>query len=699
MPANGNALIGLDWANYGALPYAINLFKQCFSQQAPAAPASFAWTQQLDQYGFPNVSLPTYRIDNYFQSWQTVNGYAGRYALKWTGKAGQVTLSIGATALYNISVTSGSITRAGGDINFYGTDGYVEFDASGTGNGVIHFETSGGTWDGTCRNMTLFRLDDAADQTAGKLVRQEFIDKIKATGVRAIRTMDMNAVNNGCQALWKYRRKVTDFDWFGSVRIPAGIFAGTASGTNDYVSSLAPDNSASLTDGEATAVMVQNQQANATQATFKEGTKAQKNCRYIGGSLMNNGTGGAYDTIKANINIFQYNSMLDGYIWLATNFQSGFGMTESLPYEVCAEMAIRAGVDLYMCIPTLYTPSSIQSLGALMGGLFAGTGLTCFIELGNELWNGQFGQAQLMSSIATTLGFTAAAPANGDVNLARFSTQGLFHRIAMEAFATGWTGAGASMNYLKRVLAVQNFGSLAALDLYCFKGTQLGAYGYATAGNRPIDYTDIVAAAPYIWGGTMLADYHWNSSNLNSTMLTNVCAAADAYAGGGAGLATGIAYVDGQLRAGVAIGGGVDTNSLSYCIPTQMKLWDDLIKTYNVSRTSPLRLGCYEGGTQVLWPNTGQCTALGISTTYSDKIKNMVLGWRASSVASTFMQDYYAALMALPNMALPGQYTHIAGTGSNWMNQDGFYTPDSGQTTGLKAANAKAKRLMRLNGA
>ncbi|MFT3987189.1 hypothetical protein [Aestuariivirga sp.] len=756
----------MDWADFGSCPYPINIAKMSYSHQAPAAPASFAWTQELDQYGFPNVALPTYRIDRYLQTFNTESGYVGKHRLKWDNQLGQTTVSFSG-GITNLQVFSGTITQAGGDLQCSGSNGYAEFNIGPTQQATIKFETAGATWNGTARNFRIFRSDDATDEAAEKLVRQEFIDKAVALGITALRFMDGNGVNNGCQALWKYRRKTTDFAWFGDNRIPAGVYSGAVSGTNNYTANLAPDNnSTTWTDGESNFGIYANQQSNNTQATFKEGTKSQKNVVSIGGGLMNNASGAASDTIKANINGMQYCAKLDACIWLATNFQQGFGMVESMPYEVCAEICIRAGIDCYICIPTLYTSASIQSLGALMGGLFAGTGIRCFIELGNELWNGLFGQAQLMYAIATALGFTAAAPANGDVNLARFSAQGLMHRQAMEAFATGWVGAGASMNYLKRVLGVQNAGSVSALKTYCFEGVQLGSYGYNTVGNRPIDYTDIVATAPYDWGGTMLADYHWTATNLNSTMLTAVCAAADAYAGGDT--TTGISYVDGQMRNGNAIGGSIDTNSLDYVIPTQMKLWDDLIKTYNPTRTSPLRIGCYEGFTQIRWPSVDQLSNLGVAPGYGtgtgtaqtiwetgkvvgigayrtnaskvyisttsgttgptapthtsgtandgavtwqyigpanigtvggDKIKNMVLGWRASSLAKDFAKAYYDRLMALPNMVLPGQYTHFIGVGgSNWYNQAGFYSAVSPFTQALMDFNAKPKRLFRANG-
>lgn len=773
--AKGNALINLDWPHWGAMPWTINLFKQCFSQQAPLSPVSYPWQLELDAYGFPKAGLvgglPTYRIDNYFQTWQLVNGYAGKYRVQWQGKAGQVTLSIGVTSITASGVDAGgSIAKAGGDINFYGSNGWVEFYASGTVQGVIHFEKTGAPWDGTCRNMVLMRLDDATDQANGKMVRKEIKDYFKVLNVRVLRTMDMNGINNSSGALWKYRRKPEEFDWFGSSRYIQGAWVGDISGTNNYTCGLGTDHTeGALTHGWTLQGNVLIQQNGAP--FLNAGGFGAKAIVSIGGGAMTSPTGTVTDTVFARTNTFVYHGLLGKFIWNAVNFQQGFGMDDGVPWEALAELAIDVGCDLYVNIPINYDAPSIQALGALLGGLFKTTTLKVYAEHGNENWNQKFSQGQMMGAIATALGFTAAAPANGDVNLARFSAQGYLHRVAMEAFATGWTGAGASMNYLVRVLGVQAQGSQAAVQTYCLNGVQLGAYGYATVGNRPVDYTDLVVDAPYIAGGTLQASYNWNVDNINSSMMSACTSAADSFASGGAGINTALQYVDSDMRQGPGPVYSPDTDTLYYYRDNFFKTWDALIGSYNSTRTKPLRHGNYEGGTEIYWPSVDQCTSFEISPNYGtgtgtaakawaasgyvsngelrtnasklykamaagyagttapthasgsssdgsitwkylgastlnvgtvggDKIKNMVVAWRNSSLAATFLQNYYDELMKLPNMALPGQYCHFLGAEANWANQWGFYsTPDSGLTTGLKAANAKAKRLMRLNGA
>ncbi|MFT3986419.1 hypothetical protein [Aestuariivirga sp.] len=706
----GNALVNWDWPHWGAVPYPINLFKMCYSQQAPTAPADFVWQRQLDIYGFPNVPWLKHQINNYFQTFNDKSGYAGKYHLRWDGKAGKTGLGF-TGGIFNVAVKGGRGIRIelvgnGTGLEFSGTDGFVEFNIGETVQASVSFLTDGVPWDGTCRNMRLFRADDAADEAAGKLIRQEAKDYFKALKVRAIRTMDMNGVNNGSGALWKYRRKAEDFDWYGSSRYMAGAWVGDIAGANTFIAGLGSDHDVKdWQDGETYQGLVLHQQT--AQASVDFGGRGFKDVVAIGGWPVTSPTGTVTDTIMARSNTFVYHGLLDKVIWNAINFQSGFGMDDGVPWEVIAEICIGVGCDCYITIPVNYTPDSIRSLGALMGKLLAGTGLTCYAELGNECWNGQFSQAQIMVELSRKLGF------NKDVYIGRFSAQGMLHRRAMEAFAAGWREAGASMDYLRRVLGVQlATGNPAGIAPYLLEGIELSSYGYDTPGNRPVDHTDLVAAAPYVMGGTLQASYNWKPSVHNVSMLQAACDAADAYAGGGAGINTALAWVDNDMRRGVDNTGVPWMMTLSR-IMTFMQRWNDLLDGYNKTRANPVRIGCYEGGTEIFWPNVDQCTALGVPAAYGsgtgtvspnkdvkggDRIRNMVIAWRNSPLASAFLQDYYSGLQSLSNIGLAGQYCHVLGSEANWGNQWGFYTPDSGLTAGLKAANAKPARLMRANG-
>lgn len=587
--------------------------------------------------------------------------------IAWTG-----TVSGGAMAIVNgspgFTVTVGAGFVSGStafNLNVTGTNGYVEFNWNGTIPSALTFLFQSGTTFTNLSGLIICAKSDYASiiaaTDAGQLIAPAYINAMKGLYPRAVRPMSWSNPNNGNNfTQHRYRMNwQTALAYTSSAWIP-NCWAGSSSGTNAYTASAATDTPGSYTMGEVLQLQFVNAGTAGTQTINVGG-------RGVVPLLNASGNALAFSAITANIlATLIYDDLLAGYIFSAQ------GLTSNVPIETQIGLANQVGCALWYNFAPHITYSSVTSIAALIASTLNSG---CYFEYGNEVWN--FGSGFPATAWAVNCGATLGFPSGNNRQYHGFYAL----RVAqiMPLVVSAWGGKLG----LKCVLAWQAFdggtGLGGSLNTYRLQGadlsTSLGytkynsyvAASYNASPNRPVDVSDTVAYATY-YSGAQCANFDASYKNVGGTGLTTgapssgpgstllgLLGAADAFAAGGTtNIANAIGWLDWDIRQGTNNGtaGGQTLFALKSGANSGVGIypaWETVVASYDgagrPAGKANLTIELYEGAMECAPPSTGECTTLGISTTYggsAGKIGNLLTAYKQSVTFYATVQQQFA---------------------------------------------------------
>lgn len=696
----GKSLIGGFDANGQSFAF-INFFKLGSGQTA----GSFAFPGVLDANGYPNKGAVTTAIGTTVFLYPGVG--TGNWCLTWTG-TGAIQLNPGAP----IKVVSSKNATISGNLSYNmtvaGTDPYVVFSfTNGTPSNLAVYFPAGKTY-GNMASAALYRQDQESLFNAGQVFNPDFISLVKSLNPKVLRLMDWSHVNNALVSQFAYRAPATAFSYQNPRWIPSA-WVGSISSAGDAYTCAAPSDWKGLVGGTT----IQGQFANATPvlpvsgaanngsgavrlalgstATLRTGqtvgfsssggvgngggiwkitvvdqyhvdlqgstftrnvtgslTAATLNVAGFGPKLIC-GSGGAAVVAAGAMATFVYDAILD--VWL---LKLG-GMLTGVPVEFQVALCNQLGVAYWSNLHTHYTDESVKAhISYVRDNLQAG--LTCYYEHSNEVWNPGFVQYNWAKMRGRAFGFSTANARQ------EYGAYGLRVRQIMGMVTTLY---GAKKNF-KRVMAIQAYGSTVNTQAYRFNGADLSSIAslpyksligadYNAAPNRPIDYCDVLSYATY-YSGAQLTGGAYDPVGSYGGLL----AAADGYATGDSEkVASALAFVDSDIRAGTRVGYGPNQtlaglNALIY------PAWEAIAASYDAPRAAqglqPLTVECYEGGCECAAPTIAQCVTLGIDPTYSTKIASLLAAYKSSPVFKQLVLDQYTQFMSKPHSKTPAWF-------------------------------------------
>lgn len=312
------------------------------------------------------------------------------------------------------------------------------------------------------------------------------------------------------------------------------------------------------------------------------------------------------------------------------------------PDETCIELANRTNTDLWMCRPVVSDDDFATQRTTLVRNTL-NSGLKFYDEFSNENWN-QLSAILPFYYLLVKAFYGMALNADGGRSVK--GLEGLRIRQSMAAVTAAWSPR--TMTELVRVCGVQAQGSTSEYDTYLFKGTDLGAYGYNVAPNRPIDYIDMIATAPYVSGANIrefVASY--------ALPLDDAMTAWDDYASGTPSrMESALDWIHNDFMDGDK-DGVAGTQTIAAHTASSMTNWNTIATTYSKN------VGNYEGGPGMTPISEAKCTSLSISTGYSAKSANLITAYRQNMRSKILMAAYLKASAAKSRTTLPGIYTGL----------------------------------------
>lgn len=668
----GKSVIGgFDSAATNSFAFA-NLIKMT-GTLAPLTTASFPFQAYLDANGYPN-NAPSNSLTENLKATIAIPEIWGSQSLvfKFSG-TGLLYLQNGGGG--SLGLTIDSVTGTG--VTNSSTANLIK--VSGTNVRVVfHFNTSPGpssnnyyilfpigTYTGM-NNLVMCRAsDEAAIDADPNAFNPDFIAQLVALNPKIIRALDW-AGPYSHQGHITHRAPQGAVSFFGD-RYPPECWAGSASGTgtvgDPYVVSQPSSWTGSPQDGDS--IIVQFTLANT-------GSQPQLN---VGG------TGNVRITTLAPADL-SAGGIAANSIWTLTyssvyNYWTGRvgGFQQRAPIEQHIALCNQVYAHLWFNIPHRWGPADGTALATLVKTTLKGQ-LDFYPEFGNEVWNTVSTQTSFITNIGTTLGITSGN--NENLHFAH----GLLHRRMMGAITTAWGGPEPR---LKRVMAFQAYGGTSQNDTYRFKGADIatvaqggkvansgaintlwtncyGAPNYTASPDRPIDYADVLSYATYYSGGQLLQfDANYVSAFGSGLNFNNLTSAADSFnLGTPIGIETAMAWVDGDLRAGLKSSGAAGSQTLLDFNTNIYPGWETIAANYDASRPGiglrTLTVECYEGGFGPIAPSTATCTTLGISTTYAGIINSMIEAYKNDARFQTLFLDQWAQFMAKTHSRTPANY-------------------------------------------
>lgn len=554
----------------------------------------------------------------------------GDWVIKWTG-TGPVDLFF-TNSPVGVTVVSGGafvFSNSGSHMVTQGADGRIVFTWNGDSDDCFVTFKAGKTYTDV-GNMVLCRLDHEAAYDAGEIVNPDVVALLQTLAPRILRIGDfphLNENNNSSEA--RYRSQLSDFAW--TWRAPNGAWVGNISGTDTYTCGASAD-ATTLTHLMCIRGRIQNTNTVAQPTLNFNGTGAKMivgvdyNNTPFGIGVGNVTSGGTY----AGSVTLTYDADLNAGAgaWCLTN---GY-LRAYVPIEATVAFVNKVNTDMWYGFQHLIQDAFVTEQAEYIAANL-NTGLKCYFEYSNEIWNfgGGFNQTRYASEKGVALGFTT--------NVWMHSFYALRYCQIMGLVATAMAGRSADM---QRVIAFQAFGGAAVNDLYRFLGDDLAAYGFDTAPNRPIDRCEVLSYATY-YSGAMLQNFDPNYI----ADFTDLLDAADDYDSGvPAQMTAALDFLDNDFRAGVrngSLGGqtllGLDTNIYPK--------WEPYAVTYS-KQIIP-----YEGSFEGAPPSTARLTTLGISTAYSAKISTLLDAYKDDARFQTLVTDQSNQFMAYAHSECP----------------------------------------------
>jgi len=482
------------------------------------------------------------------------------WVLKWSGNGGGILDNGGA----GFVVTSDPEGFAGGTGNsstvlrcsgeMAGTSSRIEFINNAGADRLDWRFSSTVRYDGTMRDLRLYRKSDEEAFNAGAIFTPEFLQLLRGLNPKILRTMDWSRTNNGNVANFSSRCPVTAFSYLTGkwwAEGAAALWAGTAIGNGDYVcGNPNASGSGDYVPGETVQLLFANTNS-AGSVTLNVGGRGAVPITDLSGSPLLPGA------IKANSPCtLVYDLWLNTWLLSAEGRAGSSGALDSgVPVEVQVALCNQLNVNFWFNIPIMYTDASVVSVASYIRDNLD-PNLTAYFELSNECWNEGFHQTKLCQLRGRYLGFPQKDGRQ------EYGYYGLRVRQVMSLVTKAWSPRPAET--IRRVMAVQETGLHVTIKRFQMDGadlsTSFGYQKYDTAikadhndgypkFSRPIDVCDVLSYAAY-FNGAMINDgnSYRGYSDLDASMLVK---AADDYASGvEEKVVSALAFVDNDVRQG-----------------------------------------------------------------------------------------------------------------------------------------------------
>lgn len=638
----GRTVLNLGFFWSGSFPF-INMMKMATDQSS----SNTLFPQELTADGYPTGTL----TNSIQQQMRMPTNYSGDWIIDWTGQVatgGNVGFYLTSPTSETITTVSGGAFRVGGAGAFLfltGTDGSIRVSFSAPPAAVnVVFDTTGSFSGFT--SLRVYRADQEAAQTSGEIFNPEYIAPLQALKPRVLRFLDWSQINQGNVSRYAYLPPDNAMTW-GSYFWPPGARPATMTtggSSTAYTCGNGTDhNPAAYEDGETIQLRIHTTNTTTT-PTLARGVLGPKTiiaaqCYAL--PVNNLATNGLVT--------FVYSAALNAFMaWSNGESPPGtpipHGLTIGVPLSVQVALCNKLSMDFWGLFPTYFDDTSAGSFTTYVkGGL--NSGLSFWPEFSNEIWNSQF----IQTSYAAAVGNAAGMPSTDARDYHYFYA--LRYRQIMGAVATAWSGR--STNELKRVIAFQS-GNVSPCNTYRLQGTDLGAFGYNVAPNRPIDWCDVMSYATYYQGTELFSA---QAAYINAGAIPNLKAAADDYDSGNPVLmAAALAWVDGAVRNGTTPG----LESLADLATNVYPPWEALRAAYGKL------IANYEGGYQVLAPDASTCAAIG-ATGYATKINTLLEAFKNNVLFYNLVTDQMNQIRAVSAGTIPAWYYFIIGSvGGQW---------------------------------
>jgi len=626
--------------------------------------AGYAFPAVLDVNGYPTVS-PAHDIFGEIGIPSTISA-STQMVLKFSG-TGTIELARGAPGF---SIVSGANFVSGGtsyNLTVQGTNVRVVFKFADTVPAQLTFVFRAGGTFASLSNVVLCTLANEAAVDSATTPEQMFDDQYVATyqalkpGI--LRPMGWTNPNFGNVSQARYIA-----NWRSSINVSShrwapGAWAGTATGTNNYVCAAQPDAAKTYVNGE----MIQLQFANAnTSSAVTINSGGRGAVPVLCGASGTVAAAPAAGAIGAgSLATLTYDAILNAFMWQKD------GQTPCIPYELQVAFANRVGAHYWCTLPAYVDDASVSAIAALVrAGL--SSSLKAYFEYANEVWNFALPVTEWAAAKGAALGFPS------DNNRQVYGWYGLRVCQTMGLVKAAW--APRSTTQLRRVMAFQAFGPTVGTSLYRFEGADLspalysryaarGFANYSQAPNRPIDCCDVMSYATY-YSGAQCTNFDANYIAHGAANISGLLAAADGYASGVPTLmAAALAFLETDVLAGTLANGKPGSQTVTALRTGIYGSWDALASRFGKS------VECYEGGHESWYPSTQACAIMGISPAYggsSGKIAALLQAFKLSATFGNVVKQQIADVMALPNtltpawLVLPGVSQWALATGDNY---------------------------------
>jgi hypothetical protein len=605
---------------------------------------SFGEVDEFNDDGYPiNGTLTVGRYHSVQNMPNTGTEYTGNWVLKWTGSGPMQIQGPGAPENGFTIVSGGAFVSGGTGFNIStttGSNGRIEFSFDGDTT-QINFGFLTGTYT-DISNIILCRADQESLVDAGGIWNPEMVSKYQELRPKTLRPMgwtDPNSRQSSGQ--FAYRMPTTAVSWAN--RFATSAWVGDITGTDTYSCGPSTDNT-TLVHLMAIQGKFLNDSTGVATLNFN-GTGAKpiygiETTAIPAGDIIHayNPTGHVTMIYDAELN-----GGSGAWLWRPNGFEVGY------PIEAICEFANLVNANLWLCFNTHDTDDCVQSKVALVRDTLD-SHLTAYFEYSNEIWNfaAPFDQTNYAKQKGIRFGFTT--------NWEHQSWYGKRVAEIMPLVLSAW--APRTTAQLKRVMAFQASGDPTGMNTYRFTGSDLGAFGFNSAPNRPIDVCEVMSYATY-YSGAQLSNFDANYANT----MTDLLDAADDYDSGvPAQMTAALDWVDFDIREGVR-NGSPGTETVTAMITRIYQDWNPHAITHNKD------VECYEGGMECGAPSEARLTALGHSTAYSAKIATLLTAYKNDDRFRVLVKDQFDDFMAESKSATPAWL--LLGGPSQWSTHPG----------------------------
>lgn len=373
-----------------------------------------------------------------------------------------------------------------------------------------------------------------------------------------------------------------------------------------------------------------------------------------------------------------YDAILDKVITRSS------GMLYGPPIEVLVGICNKLRKNLWHCTPMCFSSTSATSVYN-----YVATNLNSVLwfvpEVCNEVWNGQFQQYSLASQRGQAFGFTTS----GD--RANFGWYAMRCKQFADLAASAFSSRAST---LKPCIMFQAAApSTATVSTYMWQGSDLalvasggqgnstwGTYtgnaNYRTAGNRPIDAVSYIGYAPY-YSGAQCCAFDATYLSHGAANAAGLKTAADDYASGvPASMASALAFLDNDVRAGTLASSGANGSETLLACDTLvggLGYYPRWQAAYTALSLSTQKMVCYEGGFQSWYPSTVTANTLWGDTSYggsTGKIAVLLAAYKNSTLCRDMVYDQMRQFMGLDPTS-PNFGTLPASLYPSWFILDG----------------------------